>query len=80
MPAGLIGTGGRIQQVHGVNEQQDFLKRVQDHDSNRCTDSPSRAGWQVTGSPPLRYERGELQKIQRDCERFHRYLHGMAGY
>jgi hypothetical protein len=32
MPAGMTGTGRRFQQIDGGNEQQDFLKRVKDHD------------------------------------------------
>jgi hypothetical protein len=42
MPAGITGNGGRFQQSHGVNEQQDFSNGLKTMTATDAADSPFR--------------------------------------
>jgi hypothetical protein len=43
IPGRICSTGGRFQIIQGVNEQQDFLKRIEYHNGDRCpVQSPAR--------------------------------------
>jgi hypothetical protein len=40
MPGGITGSGGRFQQIHGVNEQQDFSNGLKTMTATDAADSP----------------------------------------
>ena len=75
----MRGTGGRFQQIQGVNEQQDFSNGLKTMMATDAAESPLSRIAGERFSPSQVCGRGELKKIQRDDKRFHGYTQGTEG-